>query len=161
MTTPTGPYALPLHYLREGLAASAAFRTATGANNAAAARPFVHYAAAPGNTRAPCAIVDVGSGWNADAHAAGGRNEFVVQGEVWCTLLLAVDPTKAEGEQDLAAYNAIGAIAADLLADAGKADRLDITGLRIGAPLRPDEKLRASLGDYVQADMTITYRSFA
>lgn len=159
--TPTGVYSLPLYYLREGLANSAAFRTAVGAADAAAARALVFYVAAPGETAASYAVVDHGATWGAEEHAGGSRNEFVVDGEVWLTLILAVNAALSESDQDLTAYNTIGAVVKEILDDAGAADRLNVTGLRISPPMRPEEKLKAQIGDFIQVDVTLTYRSFA
>lgn len=156
--TPAGFYALPMLYLANGLAASEAFQDATSAADAAAAAAFIHYHAAPGGTVPPYAIVDVGGATEAEAGGAGGSTEFGVTGELWLTVLLEVDSDQSEADQDLTACNTLGVILADLLHAAGEADRLDITSLRVDPQRRPDEKLRASLGDFVQFDITITYR---
>jgi hypothetical protein len=161
MTAPTNLYALPLLYLRDGLTNSSAFRTAVGAANAAAAEAYVHYFAAPGETTAPFAVVDLGGPFEAQAGGAGGSTEFAVTGELWMTIVLGVTASDSESEQDIKAANTLGGIIADLLTSAGEAGRLEITGVRIDPPRRPDEKLRGSLGDFVQFDVTITYRGSA
>jgi len=150
----------PLENLRDLVAASTAFRTLVGAEDAAAAKGSIYIPGLAAGVAAarPFAVVDQGEEWNRDASGRAGGSLF---------LLFEIDVAAAQDDDTSAQMEAahrafmvtVGTIL-DQMIDASVADTAGaLLHLRtkspcyslLDGPNRTDKADRASAGDFYQA----------
>lgn len=162
---PTGMVSLPLHYLRETIAATSAFQTWTGTANKAAALAYVPVLVDTVGDLPVCAV-GWGEGLARSVVAGGTHSHFVQEGDLSMLFLGAISGDHDEADAAYTFLNSIGAILADMEELAGTAGYLDIRGFVLDlGPRRANEDEKKALrkaagglvGDYFQMGFAVEY----
>ena len=165
-TDPAGEYSLPLHYLRETLAASSSFQTwigttGTSAEKLAAARLRIHYYGTESATR-PFAVVSFAESFSRYMISGGARHFFATSSNpirLTFDADIAVADVDALSEALFKFTNQIGAIFTNMEALAGTAGYLAFTEYTIDNPTRckiDQREANDSAMDIWQIDTTVT-----
>lgn len=148
--TPTGIISLPLHYLRQSIAASTTFQTWVGADDAEEALDNIYSVATIVFTR-PFAVVDWAKNFKRTKNAGGTRNHFEQSGELAMLFRGSIDPTHNDSDAAFAFLNTVGAIISEIEELAGVADYLDIVSITLDqGPHRPGEDEAKTSGAFYE-----------
>jgi len=162
----TGPLGLPLYNLQTILANSASFQTWIGATGTApekvvAARARIYMGAVPGaSLTRPCAVINLGDDWVAEATSGGARNHFNTTGSSFLAFEGEVSEAYEDdcGEALLEFVNAAGAAISDIETLAGSGAYLVVNRIsKHGGPMRVDIREKDSLGDYFAIEFEIAW----
>ena len=156
MTVPESHAATPLKAMRLSLSKSSAFQAMVGAKSEIDALSKIYYVSNPNEIAPPFAVVDVLEGvWERVAVGAftqTGRVEVILR----ATITDSADA--AQGEALIVFLNTVGAIVGQVLAlTAGQECFLNIVGLRHSTPARARREDRASIGDFYETVLEISY----
>lgn len=155
--TPSGMLTGPVHYARLTFCASAAFQRMMGAADAAEALDYLPIIAAVGDD-IPMGAIGWAGTFSRDSVAGGSHNYFASKGEI--EAIIRVAPYDAEAcEGDIFAHfsNDLGEMLADMELLSGTAGYLDTRGATVRGPMRPLEAERATVGDFLEAVVTLSY----
>lgn len=146
--SPAGMLSLPAHYLRETVAASAAFQAWVGVGSAAAALPSIHLFGADAGAARPLAVIDFKPGGFHRERFARAAGSHFMGGATLELMFIALITEAADVDAAYEFTNVVGAIVADMELLFGSSGYLDARELTlVSGPSRPEldeEQTRAN-----------------